>query len=380
MVKEEKLTREDVDPNFKTDARFIDITGMRFGKIVVLGVYKREGRDIKLVAECDCGNIIKTSRNKIYIRGKRSCVDCSEIERIKPVKDKIDTLLSRRKDLKVISSGDGLFKSNWSVQCTKCTEFYTLPYSSLYLGTKGCSCSAITRRSLEEKEKYLDIFCLNRHLIFLGWINNTTQARMFCSKHQYEYPATFWNMYKGKGCKKCGRELLARIKADTLSDFIEKAKFTHGDSYSYDKVVYVNQNTNVWITCNTCGKDNYQKPNNHLQGKGCKYCASRGFSPTKPCNIYVMKFTGLCEEFYKVGVTNNLSRRKRDFNAHWFDVELLYNYLFDTGSEAKFLESLVLASVPCKYIGKDLLPDGYTETFHPDYLENVFSLIRGYLE
>ena len=380
MVQEDKLTKSDIDLNFKTDNRFIDMTGDVIGDLTILGVYGREGRTIKWVAECSCGSIVKTSRGKIHTRGKRSCVSCSEIKRIKPIEDKITTLLNKRPDITVLSSGLGLFKSEWLVKCNKCQEEYHTPYSSLYLGGKGCSCATIQRRGLSEKENYLQDFCLNRQLIFLGWDNDTTNAKMFCPKHQYNYTATFWNMYCGKGCKKCGRELLTRIKSDSVLDFIKKAKFRHGNSYNYDKVVYVNQNTNVTITCNGCGKDNAQQPNNHIQGKGCKYCASRGFSSIKPCYIYVMKLTGLCEEFYKVGVTSSLRRRKNDFNGPWFEVDIIYSHLLDTGAEAKFLEGIVKSEIPCKYISKELFPDGYTETFEDIYLADAFNIIGEYLQ
>lgn len=58
-----------------------------------------------------------------------------------------------------------------------------------------------------------------------------------------------------------------------LSDkeFIEKAKKVHGDKYDYSKVNYVNAHTEVEIICPKHGVFK-QSPNNHLNGRGCKYC------------------------------------------------------------------------------------------------------------
>jgi hypothetical protein len=59
----------------------------------------------------------------------------------------------------------------------------------------------------------------------------------------------------------------------TKEIFIEKARKKHKNFYSYEKVNYVNALTNVTITCPVHG-DFEQTPNNHLSGRGCKYCAN----------------------------------------------------------------------------------------------------------
>ena len=54
-------------------------------------------------------------------------------------------------------------------------------------------------------------------------------------------------------------------------EFIEKAKKVHGDKYDYSKVEYINSYTKICIICPKHGEF-YQKPNNHLNGYGCKLC------------------------------------------------------------------------------------------------------------
>ena len=79
------------------------------------------------------------------------------------------------------------------------------------------------------------------------------------------------------GCKRCAssKKRKARIKKSDVKkteNFIKKAKLVHGDKYDYSKVEYINYNTNVTIICPKHGEF-HQTPSNHLQGKGCKYCA-----------------------------------------------------------------------------------------------------------
>ena len=56
-------------------------------------------------------------------------------------------------------------------------------------------------------------------------------------------------------------------------EFIERAKKVHGDRYDYGNVDYVNTSTKILIKCNQCGNAFWQRPDNHLQGKGCSNSA-----------------------------------------------------------------------------------------------------------
>ena len=40
----------------------------------------------------------------------------------------------------------------------------------------------------------------------------------------------------------------------TTEDFIAKARAKHGDKYGYEKVLYINNRTEVEIYCKTCQK------------------------------------------------------------------------------------------------------------------------------
>ena len=69
------------------------------------------------------------------------------------------------------------------------------------------------------------------------------------------------------------------MKRLTTKDFIKKAKAVHGDKYDYSKTVYVNQKTDVIITCPLHG-DFKQRPNNHYMGAGCPVCSGNKKSDT----------------------------------------------------------------------------------------------------
>lgn len=77
-----------------------------------------------------------------------------------------------------------------------------------------------------------------------------------------------------EGCPKCSREKSNIKQRKSQEDFIQEAKITHNNKYSYDKTVYINDLTKVIITCPIHG-DFKQQAGSHI-GKascGCKKCA-----------------------------------------------------------------------------------------------------------
>jgi hypothetical protein len=76
----------------------------------------------------------------------------------------------------------------------------------------------------------------------------------------------------GQGCKKCRLEKRNQSFRNDLSDFIQRAKQTHGDVYDYSKVVYINNRTPVEIVCLDHGSF-WQRPDCHYRrGHGCPQC------------------------------------------------------------------------------------------------------------
>ena len=103
------------------------------------------------------------------------------------------------------------------------------------------------------------------------YVNNHTKVCINCPKH-----GEFWQTphahNQGQGCLKCGIEKRSEKKTSTKEEFIKKAREKHGDKYDYSKVDYVNNATKVCIICPEHGEF-WQRPNEHLNGRGCHECA-----------------------------------------------------------------------------------------------------------
>lgn len=73
--------------------------------------------------------------------------------------------------------------------------------------------------------------------------------------------------------------LIEMGRRSTTSEFIDKARKVHGDKYDYSKVDYENNRTPVQIICSNHGVF-LQSPDNHLSGRGCKFCGGTQKSNT----------------------------------------------------------------------------------------------------
>lgn len=166
----------------------------------------------------------------------------------------------------------------------------------------------------------------------VNYISAYSKVEIICPLHK-----SFWQEARkhsyGSGCQKCGREAVSkeRIKK-ARNTFEERSNKIHNNKYDYSKVNYINNTTNVEIICPEHGSF-WQQPNNHLQSKGCVYCSRerKGYgyhvSRTDPSanniyNMYIMEITGNDESFFKIGITNNTTRRKYDIT---FESNKLYN-------------------------------------------------------
>lgn len=66
---------------------------------------------------------------------------------------------------------------------------------------------------------------------------------------------------------------ITKPRVKDTSTFIEAAKITHGETYSYSQSEYVDAKSRVQIFCEKHGAF-WQRPSNHTKGRGCRECAS----------------------------------------------------------------------------------------------------------
>ena len=95
--------------------------------------------------------------------------------------------------------------------------------------------------------------------------NSSIKVWIICPQHGL-FEQTPEKHLKGQGCPLCGG-----TKKHSTESFIAKAKTVHGQKYDYSKVEYKNNKTPVIIVCPIHGEF-LQRPDSHLNGKGCDRC------------------------------------------------------------------------------------------------------------
>lgn len=154
--------------------------------------------------------------------------------------------------------------------CPEHGEFCKSP-KKLLIG-QGCPMCSKERRS-KERALTNDEFIKRANVIHgskydyskTNYINIDTKVCIICPEHG-EFWQTPANHLRGQSCPKCSGKYHYGKEG-----FIKKAKSVHGDKYDYSKVEYIDSRTKVHILCPIHGGF-WQKPNDHLNHKGCPLC------------------------------------------------------------------------------------------------------------
>ena len=144
-----------------------------------------------------------------------------------------------------------------------------------HLSGQGCpSCGGRKKRTREE-------FIAQARLIHgdkyaydkVDYKNDSTKIIVTCPIHGDFSITPDAHIHSKQGCKQCAIERRAINSRLSQDEFIRRAAEKHAGKYSYDKVVYKGSHTKVIITCPSHG-DFEQLPYQHLNGHGCKDCAT----------------------------------------------------------------------------------------------------------
>lgn len=108
----------------------------------------------------------------------------------------------------------------------------------------------------------------------VDYINNKTEVCIICPIHGEFYTTPETHLRSKTGCPFCGHENSNRKRRLSQEEFIEKAKEIHGDKYSYEKTKYLNQKSNIVVTCPIHGEFSI-RPDGFLAGRGCQKCSRR---------------------------------------------------------------------------------------------------------
>ncbi len=106
------------------------------------------------------------------------------------------------------------------------------------------------------------------------YINSNINVDIICKKKDHGlFSVRPDGHLKGYDCWKCKVDK----SKNSLEEFVERSNKIHNNKYNYDKVIYVNLETNVEIICKK-HTSFFQTPSVHLLGSGCSLCMNKSES------------------------------------------------------------------------------------------------------
>lgn len=215
------------------------------------------------------------------------------------------------------------------------------------------------------------------------YVNSKTKVTITCPEHGSFLQSPEKHILSRTKCPACaGRPII------TTSTFISRAKTIHGDRYSYEHAVYVNDRTKLQIICRKHGPF-LQSPGHHIHAKqGCPTCKLEKRHPghvggysleTIPDHLrgrfYCVVVQDEDQRYVKIGITkNNISRRLAGIGTVITQTEL-------TGKlrDMYLLEQLVLANladIRYKFRPTNKFARfGWTECFRHSDLQRIMDTI-----
>lgn len=155
---------------------------------------------------------------------------------------------------------------------------------------------------------------------------NADKITIICPEHG-QFRQFAWLHLSGSGCPECVGYPNRKTREQRENEFIQKARDLFGDKFDYSKVHYVNNDTNVTLTCKEHHIEFETSPDTHLRGSGACPMCTRSIGEAKIYG-YLSRHKIKLFTQHKIEHNNPLCKRQYlvvDFYIPEYNVVIEYN-------------------------------------------------------
>jgi Zn finger protein HypA/HybF involved in hydrogenase expression len=229
---------------------------------------------------------------------------------------------------------------------------------------RGCPVCSDTRLSKDIVNKRLS----GKGITLIGdYLGALTKTEFQCNCGHI-WSAIPNNVMSDNNCPKCATKIFAdkrRHSREFVNDYL-----ISNNSDIRQVGEYITAKIKTDFQCK-CGHIWAAMPHHIMAGKGCPKCSKYGFQIDKPGWIYILKF----DNFIKYGIANNIEGRlnKHSKNGSYI---IALSKLYEDGRIAQKWERNIKIIFGGRFVSKEIMPDGWTETLPLDKLPLLLDTIE----
>lgn len=268
----------------------------------------------------------------------------------------------------------------WDLFCTVCDKNFTAAPIDIFRGCVSCACGKrYYSNPKRKKDKLLEVLdgreiSFDDSLPILGCYQKVEFTCRICNLIWMSQWTTM--TVRLGGCPRC----VGRYE-HSEQDYIDKINSAGSGSYTYlskDFDHKISSASSVNVLCLSCNNPWKKCVADAVAGNyGCPQCASYGFNPSIPATLYILsvKKDGKLLS-YKFGISATPKQRVRGLKSkNCLEITPLAFFKFELGSDAYKMEQILMKRFN-RYLTKDQMLDGYTETFRPEDLSSVLEVLH----
>lgn len=315
------------------------------------------------------------------------------------VDDFIGKVFGDKGQLKVLSWNGERRKGNklYTTRCDICAEDpemygcaqYLVPKGHLERGTYPCGCSKSPKLTKSQVILKIKRACeaLGQKFIRIDGEYNKTGSRVIanCPVHGEMLPKSARDILTGRGCIECRRDLVK--ESLTLSDEHFISRFLATGNFHPDTIFKRSERLTPaegyregvkvhWeVSCPVCLKVVEGNTTSMLCGHSPCACTSYG-------KVFMYLHTvSNCGDMLalKYGVATSPNKRLKEQNRLCiYDVNRLRLWKFKDSADCRAAEAEIKRTIPSKFLTKEVMKDGWTETCSPEYQDAIEEIVIRY--